>query len=116
MLARKFLDIGLPVVLGLLIVLAGYRSRQPRRDLMLLAIPAFLWILVHLTLMTPPTSSPFVNFLLLVGPLVIAFAFLARRWRRLERPSDHWLPNPRLQRTRSALLRSPLSRKPLGVT
>jgi hypothetical protein len=24
------------------------------------------------------------------------------------------LPNPRLQRTRSALLRSPLSRKPLG--
>jgi hypothetical protein len=25
-------------------------------------------------------------------------------------------PNPRLQRTRSALLRSPLSRQPLGVT
>src|SRR5215475_4519196 len=45
-------------------------------------------------------------------------------YRHLERRSDgtalslSWLstptPNPRLQRTRSALLRSPLSRKPLG--
>jgi hypothetical protein len=26
-----------------------------------------------------------------------------------------WPPNPRLQRTRSTLLRSPLSRKPVGV-
>ena len=28
---------------------------------------------------------------------------------------NHQVPNPRLQRTRSALLRSPLSRKALGV-
>ena len=31
------------------------------------------------------------------------------------RPPARLRPNPRLQRTRSALLRSPLSRKPLGV-
>jgi hypothetical protein len=81
--ARAFLEIGFPVLLGLAIVLAGYRSRQPKRDLMLLVIPALVWTLAHLTLMGPPTSSAFLNGLLLIGPLVIAFVFLARRWRAL---------------------------------
>jgi hypothetical protein len=43
----------------------------------------------------------------------LAFAPLRRRGERLRLPVGP-RPNPRLQRTRSALLRSPLSRKPLG--
>ena len=80
MLSRSVLEVGASIALGLAIILAGLRSGQPRRDLMLFVIPAAVWILVHFILMRPPTSSPLLNAIILFGPLVLAFLFLAKRW------------------------------------
>jgi len=80
MVARSFVEFGFPILLGLAIIIVGYRSRKPRRDLALLVIPAVVWTGAHLILGTPPTKSPLVNTFLLFAPLVGVFFLLAKNW------------------------------------
>src|SRR2546426_3465841 len=83
MAARGLFQIAFPIVLGLALILARYRSRMPRRDLMLFVVPAVVaaWSFVQITMMSPPTGSRLANTLLLLLPLSAAFFFLASRWR-----------------------------------
>ena len=74
------LGVAFPILLGLVIVAVGYRSRQPRRDLVLLLISALVWTLANLISKTPPTDSAVVNAVLLFGPPLAAFILLAKRW------------------------------------
>ena len=83
--SRDFFEIGVPILIGLMVALAGFRSKQPSRDLLLLAVPALVWTVVHLTLLAPPTNSSLANVFLLGGPLVAVFIFLAMRWEALGR-------------------------------
>jgi hypothetical protein len=48
---------------------------------MLFVIPIAVWILANLVLLSPLTGSPLVNSALLIGPLLVAFVFLAKRWK-----------------------------------